>query len=1464
MKRYNLLIVVVVFTMLGNVRVFGEDTFKIKVNITRPAIYKYGDSELRDQSPSPLSDIRPVPASFQLVEVQYPDFKTTFYTDENGTLDKYEFPMGNNKHPFIITLRIIGQSYLGFLVGGNEGFPIFDPITMGMYLTNASAYVWPDKIITSNFDNTIQIGDSEDFSDPSFIAAALVELLSCVYQVFELDKLDLDKLGLVKPWSNWIINDYGSDLVSIISLGNVANQPWTFWQTVHMKSGLSGETILKQAPHELGHVLYNVNHSTYEHYWANDVTDYMHDHDKCDDFGSKFGHYEGYAHAFRSLFWRHHAENLGMPDYADPQPKCYLSGIEREGNVNEFYSYAFAGKPMKRSPESLHNWTTHRIGANEYAFPPTDHFFTIGNSIINGVITENLYDMWTYSMKPFECLGKIDGVPKFCGSRRFKCLVNNSMSGDDDFWHPDFGYVDCSPGISNIVETSIVDQSTIKVEFTPAEPVDEYYIVITPEVGNEIRTYVDVSEQDVLSNLKQDVIVPKYHSYQLKVETSYNGASVSGPSLQLYGIGFLVNTNDDDDDGNCGAYHCSLREAINAANADPRKNEINFNIPGSSPHTIQPSTPLPVITVPVIIDGATSQHDFSGTPVIEIDGSQIVEANGLEITAGNSTVRGLVINNCGAAGIYLHVNGENVIEGNYLGTDVTGTLSRSNHLSGVHIMDVPNNIIGGSSSGSGNIISGNEVCGIWIEFPNAKGNIIQGNSIGLAANGADPLGNGEFGIKIQDASQNMIGGNSPGEGNIISANGKHGILINNCGAGSNNIVQGNYIGTDIDGTNTIGNGWSGVVILNSEDALVGGTKVSARNIIAGNRYGVRLYGNDSHNNLVQGNYIGTDFSGMIALPNRSAGVFISHGAYNNTIGGNEAGTGNVISGNQRGGVYIGFGANNNMVQGNLIGTDKSGAEPLGNTTDGISIFQKANDNMIGGDEEGTGNIIAFNAGVGVLVNNDPSPVRNCISRNSIHSNGDIGIDLSLSTGEPFTDGVTVNDPGDADIGSNELQNFPVLSHAYSTWGYDNSIITTVDISINSTPETMYLLQFFKNDECDASGFGEGKTHILNKEVITSWKGGNQISNLAINAKVGDYITSTARDPQNNTSEFSQCILVSWLLATSTSPVALNETESSQTYIPMTTSSTTFSSEWPGSDVIMTLIAPSGRVITRETIADDVEHENGATYEYYTITDPEPGDWTVELFGADVSSDGEEVLLTVTGAPAQPMQTMAVDIKPDDDNNTINCTNMNGVIPVAILTSDEFDATTIDHSTVRFGKYGSEAAEIHYNKDNDEYERHEEDVDNDGDIDLVFHFKYGETNLGCDDEFAVLTGSTYDGVFFTGADNIQSASNNGSVQPTDENSGIPVEFALKQPYPNPFNPTTTINYALPEPSKVIITIYDIRGRKIRELINNSESAGYKSIVWDGLNDYGKMVSGGIYIYHLKAGQYSSSKKLLFLK
>ena len=99
---------------------------------------------------------------------------------------------------------------------------------------------------------------------------------------------------------------------------------------------------------------------------------------------------------------------------------------------------------------------------------------------------------------------------------------------------------------------------------------------------------------------------------------------------------------------------------------------------------------------------------------------------------------------------------------------------------------------------------------------------------------------------------------------------------------------------------------------------------------------------------------------------------------------------------------------------------------------------------------------------------------------------------------------------------------------------------------------------------------------------------------------------------------------------------------------------------------------------------------------------------------------------------------------------------------------------------------------------------------------------------------------------------------------DEGLSIPEVFAIHQNYPNPFNPVTTLRYDLPENGLVNITIYDMLGREVKTLINQTQDAGYRSIIWDATNDYGKPVSAGLYLYQIQAGEYMQTKKMVLLK
>ena len=243
----------------------------------------------------------------------------------------------------------------------------------------------------------------------------------------------------------------------------------------------------------------------------------------------------------------------------------------------------------------------------------------------------------------------------------------------------------------------------------------------------------------------------------------------------------------------------SLREALLYANTLSGPNSILFNIPTTDPNynpatgvfTIAPTSPLPVITRTVTIDG-TTQPGFDSTtphPVIELNGGNAGAAVGLNISAGNCTVRGLAINRFSDAGIFLQAGGGNHIEGNFIGTDTTGDLALGNGLSGVRIgSGSAQNVIGGTTAATRNVISGNRQ---GVEILGGNNNIVEGNYIGINAAGTAAVGNSVEGIFIGlNGSGNTIGGTSTGAANIIAFNGGIGVRVE---SGSGNSMRANSI-----------------------------------------------------------------------------------------------------------------------------------------------------------------------------------------------------------------------------------------------------------------------------------------------------------------------------------------------------------------------------------------------------------------------------------------------------------------------------------------------------------------------------------------------------------------------------------------------------------------------------------------------------------------------------------------------
>jgi CSLREA domain-containing protein len=470
----------------------------------------------------------------------------------------------------------------------------------------------------------------------------------------------------------------------------------------------------------------------------------------------------------------------------------------------------------------------------------------------------------------------------------------------------------------------------------------------------------------------------------------------------------LVNSNADPGDGACDET-CTLRDAIQASNSTAGADTITFNISGSGVHTITPVHPLPTIDEPVTINGwSQGGSEYTGPPLIELNGATMSAdataeqyESGLTLVGDNNTVRGLAINRFTTAGwgtgIDVRVGSDhNVIEGNFIGTNPTGTGALSN-VDGI-VVRGDANTIGGTSSSARNVISS-------------------------SAGTLEPA--------------------APGIGVFIDS------------GGSGNTIEGNYIGTDAAGTAAIGN-----------------------------EFGVVVYGNA------------------------------------NTVGGTTSGAGNVISGNMQRGVQIqGAGATANVVSGNYIGPTATGTSNLGNGGDGVRIFEAAQ-TSVGGATTSAGNVIVANSGAGIAVFGSSS-TGNRITQNSISLNGGLGIDLTLATAPPaIADGVTANDPGDADTGPNDLQNYPAITSATKS-GASTRIIGTLDSKAN----TSFQIDYYANDTCDSSGNGEGQRWIGYSQLTTDGSGHLLIdteSGISGPASVGDWIAATATDPGGNTSEFSVC------------------------------------------------------------------------------------------------------------------------------------------------------------------------------------------------------------------------------------------------------------------------------------------------------------------------------------------------------
>jgi cell shape-determining protein MreC len=568
----------------------------------------------------------------------------------------------------------------------------------------------------------------------------------------------------------------------------------------------------------------------------------------------------------------------------------------------------------------------------------------------------------------------------------------------------------------------------------------------------------------------------------------------------------------------------SLRAAITSANSNVGTDTINFNISSGTAGTgndagayvITLASGLPTITEAVTIDASTQAgYVAGGLHTVVLDGND-AGAYGFQLssTSDGSTIRGLVIRNFTSYGIYTPAGSDNhTIVGNYIGSfyadGSNAGVGKGNATSGIFSQGA-NATIGGTTAADRNVISGNSGgYGIYLST-GADGTVIKGNYIGTNAAGTSVFSttNPNYGIMVETSATNITIGGT--------AAGAGNVVSGNLSRGiwvtttGTVTIQGNYIGTDYTGTVDLGNAGYGIYLDDAGTATIGGTAAGAGNVISGNSSGGIYAINGGV--TVQGNIIGLNASGTAALGNTGSGIEVRTTAAS-TIGGNTAAAANYISGNTVYGIDIET-HYSHVVKGNYIGLGKDGTTLLGNGSAGVLI--DIGDQTIGGKGAGDGNTIAGNGGAGIAVT---AGTGTFFYRNSIYSNTGLGIDLN-------NDGVSVNDAGDADGGINNLNNYAVISSAIIN-GTTTTITGSIDLYGHASADTVYI-ELFSSPSLDATGYGEGKTYLGYVSITTDATTGNAAFTATVTGvSAGDFITAVANAETGYTggSEFSPGLAV---------------------------------------------------------------------------------------------------------------------------------------------------------------------------------------------------------------------------------------------------------------------------------------------------------------------------------------------------
>lgn len=833
---------------------------------------------------------------------------------------------------------------------------------------------------------------------------------------------------------------------------------------------------------------------------------------------------------------------------------------------------------------------------------------------------------------------------------------------------------------------------------------------------------------------------------------------------------------------------------------------------------------------------------------------------------------------------------DNVIEGNFIGTNISGNAGLGNVQWGIVVQSAPATVIGGSTRASRNVIADNGAAGILLNQAGTKETEIYGNFVGLSAGGAT-LGNKENGIEVRyGAESNRIGGSGEGEGNVISANEAAGVLISGPETMRNQIT-GNFIGLDSTGTLDYGNHRSGIQIENAARTIV-----RAGNVISGNdEEGILVNGGGTEITLIEGNLIGTDVTGTRKVANSRTGISIV-GGRSIFVGNPDIGaSGNLISGNREHGILIG-GARTVFVRNNLIGTDSAGTEALGNGKDGVRVVSSRGVE-IGGDNPnqnacaGPCNVISGNREHGVTVSGERSfdveLAGNYVGldRSGLKNLANVGRGVNVIGGShgviggpAFRKNVVANHVGSV----SEQRNAGVALVGVEHWTVTNNEIRNNNAGVlllNATSNTVASNRITQN-ECGIDQIGtRADVNLLEVNFVANNSGDCTGIRLESGRSLisGNTITGDAGNGISVEGDAQPTILDNNIMGNGGFGVVTADEA-----FPITATSNWWGdpsgpggagpgsgqsvgpgidfSDWRTALVALVGAPAADTVLARPGASDStlVLFRNWAEPEdVIDATFSDDQGWLLQPLSATVSLsdlDGGEALVgfSVPGGSAGTLDKVLVTAGSRTDPRVSSVDSFYIAVYEPALTAivlQPDSVVALPGDTIRFAAVG---------------------LDQLGQT-IEFDPVWSATGGSISDSGEYVAGDTGGLYSVTASDESGAIAGRASIHvPTsvgvEEDPGgprgeteVPRTYALYQSYPNPFNPTATIEYDVKEEVLVDLRVYDVTGREIATLVRSHRTPGHYSTVFRASS-----LPSGLYIYRIVMGDFSRSRKMILLK